>query len=705
MGQFLNEAQKKAVEHCGNLLIIAGPGTGKTHTLTHKIAHTLICIGSLPEGGLKNTHVPPSSILALTFTKKAADEMKQRLISLRSNVENTNPQNLPFVGTFHAWCLEVLRKFVDKKSDFSHSFILYGEEERMLVLRDIVSSTFPHWTKKQIIEASRLISLRKNQLLQIETITEDMQVAHSFTSTELLTISRLYEKKMSDLQALDFDDLLVKALDLFAHPSAEIEAYRNNLRYIFIDEYQDVNTVQYQLIRLLMYSDVQKTSATDGCKTICAIGDPDQSIYSFRGSNIDYFLRFSEDFPRAVTLHLEENYRSSSFIIKASESLIAYNTKRIQRSIHPQKEDTMLISVMTASDAWKEAYCVTKEVKKLVGGIDMIEAGYDYHHARSEIFRFSDIAVLYRTKAQGRIIETSLRKAGIPCQMVPESAWYLKKEIQSLLHYLRVLVHPHDDANLLKILQTPPRDKKSVSVFLTQIHALMDELTRLTPTECALKVWNDFGFERHFCGEKMKSPKNGLQHSVKQDDFVKLNRKNEKIRHNFLLFLSTSAQFDLTKGKDGLVKLLEHYSLLKDEDAFDETVEAVSLMTIHSSKGLEFPVVFITGLEDGLLPYKKATHDTIVHTVKNASYENERLNNRLEEERRLLYVGITRAKRKLYLLHALSRNGNKYSPSPFLKEIREELLERKEFQRRKNHHDQIFNDQEARKKAQLQLFS
>ncbi|MBI2463799.1 UvrD-helicase domain-containing protein [Candidatus Peregrinibacteria bacterium] len=801
----LNEAQKMAVEHRGNLLIIAGPGTGKTHTLTHKIAHTLLrnknfhCSDSdsnilRPSSGtsekyhfenetqsksvflkipsaishsdISNTRIFEPSILALTFTKKASDEMKQRLISLLADCQHTNKRysdcrntderyahaqhadvqiidvqntdvqhaydrhtdvyNLSidhqiFIGTFHSWCLEMLKKF-------SRDFVLYGEKEKMIVLQKIASSTFPNWTKTHINDVARLISLHKNQLLPIEKIAEKIPLPDFLKTTEYITIAHLYEKKMSAFRALDFDDLLVKTLELFTHPSPEIDAYRKNMRYVFIDEYQDVNTVQYELIRLLMHSNVAKTTVTDEVaisnksfstdtfqstsKTICAIGDPDQSIYAFRGSNIDYFFRFSEDFPHATTLRLEENYRSSSFIIKASESLIAYNSKRIHRSLRPQFEDSTLVSVISANDGWKEAYGVTKKIQKLVGGLDMIESGHAHYHVPSETFRFSDIAVLYRTKAQGRLIEASIKKAGIPCQMVPESAWYLKKEIQTLLHYLRLLVYPHDDSSLSKILQTASaRQKKNTSLFLTQIQALMDEMIHFTPTECAQKIWNDFGFESYYCRKK-----NGGNVHAKIRAKTLNNEKivsDEKIQNNFLLFLSTSAQFDSMKGKEGLLKLLEHYTFLQNEDTFDSSVEAVHLMTLHASKGLEFPVVFITGLEDGLLPYSTKSENSARFSKK-----DDFIKNQLEEERRLFYVGITRAKRKLYLLHALVRDEKETTPSPFLKEIREELLERKTLRKplknivssqnfhtsKWNDHDQSCSDQKT-KKDQLELFS
>lgn len=562
----LNEQQREAVHHTGNhQLIVAGPGTGKTHTLTQKILHLL-------QGGAM-----PASIVAITFTTKAAQEMKERL--------EQHTEQLPFVGTFHALALQVLKAK-------GHEFSLLQPKQQ----DEIIDRIAPKLKQKEKKEFKRVITLAKNQILPFEEVNTFLEQG------QLQELFQKYAETLEDESLIDFDDLLLKGLEHLKEPGSRPE-------HLFIDEYQDINEVQYRLIRAL----------TNEQTKIYAIGDPDQSIYAFRGSNIQHFLRFEQDFPQAHRITFTANYRSTPQVITAANALIGNNTERLDKTVTATQQDGSAITLHPFETEWQEGRFISKEIGRLVGGTDMIQSHTEEYGLHS--YHFSDIAVLYRTKAQARVIEECLKKEGIPYQCISTIPWYQKEEVQSLLQYLQYLQDPGSHHDI-------PEPQKILLNSYVREHR---DLSTAKPSELIKKVVRYARLEEHY------------------DDGS--SRAHRKIQ-NLKAFMASASMFDAQTGEEGLQNLLDHYALLQEYDHYNPQAKAVSLMTLHAAKGLEFPVVFIAGLEDGLLPFRKEGEDT----------------NR-EEERRLFYVGITRAKERLYLSHAVNRNKTPAEPSPFLAEI------------------------------------
>lgn len=635
----LNQAQQQAVLQQGNLLIIAGPGTGKTHTLSHKIAYTL-----------KDLRVAAENVIALTFTTKAAHELEKRIQKLLPDFP------LPFCGTFHAWCLQLLKKY--GASTGLTSPVILSAQQQFELFSNVCLKANPFLKKKEINQYFRRLGLAKNQLQSVPT---DDFAALVFAN---------YEQTLAEHRALDFDDVILKTIMMLKN-SAEIRIQvSEQLHYLFIDEYQDINEAQFELIR----------AALGPRTTLCAIGDPDQAIYAFRGSNVSHFLRFEQDFPAPTLIHLEENYRSTQNILAAANTLIQHNTERLPKNIAATKERGEVIQQYVFDNPWKEADFIVQKIQRLSGGIDMVQTD-NFSHDADNSFHFSDIAILFRTKERGRILEESLKKSGIPYQLVTKKAWYSKPEIQIIFSFLRLLFNTQDDLSLVDVLMKFPcnlskknieriyeyaqkqnislwetlQEQHLVTVFSSSVKGrllgfrdtflrISGQLNELTPAQCIQHLLNKFELEAYF--------RNG--------------RQGEKKHQNILMLLTASAQFDAFLGKDGIGQLLEYFSLLEQEHSYDAHLQAVSLMTLHAAKGLEFPVVFVIGLEDSVLPLQK----------------NDDSDGSLEEERRLLYVGITRAKEKLYISRVKFWKEETYLPSPFLQEI-EHLLEKKEIASKK----------------------
>lgn len=567
--QNLSENQWKAVNQQGNVLILAGPGTGKTHTLTQKILY------NIQQG------VQPENIFAVTFTNKAAWQLQERLEAVIGG-----KKSLPFIGTFHSWCYRIL------KNSGRNIHVLSKKQQLELLGRVCLKLQYT-LSQKQQKEVLRLIGLAKNQMLPVSTIA----LAHE-------TVSKIFAEYQNALMrenVCDFEDLILQTLALF-HACPELKTtLQQKIRFLCIDEYQDTNEAQYQLIYSLV---TPKTR-------ICAIGDPDQAIYAFRGSNVQHFLRFEKDFPVTTTVYLEKNYRSSKRIVTLADHLIQYNLERKPKTLTTDNESGEEIWCYSFENEWKEAHFITKEIARLAGGTTMLEAD-NQSSSEQQIFHFADCAVLYRTKAQARIIEAVFKKTGLPYQLISSIPWYQQKEIQLLLQYVHDVLKPQNNP-----------------FFLT----LDQKLEELKPSEVVKKIIAAMDLEKEF-PEKQK---------------------------NFMLFLSTVYRFDHQSCAEGLSALLDYYMVLQEHDAYDEKLQAVPLMTLHAAKGLEFPVVFISGLETGLLPLEK---------------------NNTEEERRLFYVGVTRAKKKLYLLHACKRNKKHAAPSIFIQNI-ENFIKQKQILSRK----------------------
>lgn len=590
----LNPAQLSAVNHLtSHQLIVAGPGTGKTHTLTQKILHLLIKKG-----------IPAQKIVAVTFTKKAAREMEERLTT-ELKKETFQNQTLPLIGTFHALALQL--------QNAQNITILQPKKQD-----ELIAALNPSLKQKEKKEFKRVMSLAKNQLTSLNEI-------ETFLDPQL--VDELYNRYAETLEQnewMDFDDLIINAINLL---KSEPPNPHNRPSWLFIDEYQDINELQYRFIKLLAGANTK----------ICAIGDPDQSIYAFRGSNIEYFLRFEKDFsadapkspvdlihdPNPVTVTLTQNYRSTPQIIAAAGALIQNNEKRLEKTLKSSRAAGPSITLHPFEDEWQEGSFIAREIDRLVGGTTMLSADSDTSNAFAGAYQkshhFSDIAVLYRTKIQAHAIGMRLQKRGLPYQCVSAVPWYQKKEIQELLANIEFLLVPNE------VTSTAPTQKVILQNYIRE-HRNLHEFK---PSQIAHDIIENLGLAEN------QSP---------------------AVSENIRTFLATAPMFDSRSGEKGLRSLLAHFATLQEHDHYNPVTDpalaaaaqAITLMTLHAAKGLEFPVVFITGLEDGLLPLAEQS---------------------IQEERRLFYVGLTRAQNKLYLTHAQTRNKQPQKPSPFLTEI------------------------------------
>jgi superfamily I DNA/RNA helicase len=562
----LNSQQQAAVEYNdGHLLIVAGPGTGKTHTITQKIAKLL------------QSGVTPENIIALTFTRKAGEQMKQRLKLML-------PQNaaLPFAGTFHSFCLAILRE---------HS----------------------------------------NEDLKILSQKEQEEIKKTIGGDETK-----YREKLVELGAVDFDGILEKTYALIDGDPALRGKLHGRIRYLFVDEYQDVNEIQYRLIKIL----------TGPGTLLCAIGDPDQAIYSFRGADLEHFLRFEQDFPGTRVIHLEQNYRSTPDIVDCAGALIKHNSRRIHKNLRSCRETGPEISVMPAATPFSEAIWIAKQITRLVGGTDMNAMDRKTGGEFERYCHFTDIAVIYRTNQQGKLLETALKKEGLPFQRVAATPWFGEKEVETVLGHLARALDPGQ--------------------LLPEHEGLKEQYENL---------------RRGFAGNPpSRNIKNLLKTFHLEEQWKDGTPQGEKSWNIILRLLNFAAQFDAVTGEEGLGAMVAELKLLQEHDAYDDRMEAVSLMSIHASKGLEFPVVFIAGLEEGTLPY----------IPKNPDRRYDR-----EEERRLMYVGLTRAKERLYLSYSQAHGETGKNPSGFLKEIAEHCVEIQAEKR---------NNRAAWRKKQLSIF-
>ena len=628
----LNPMQRKAAETLeGPVLILAGAGSGKTRALTYRIAN-LIAHG-----------IPPYAILALTFTNKAAKEMKNRIEQLIGS-EVTDM----WVGTFHSICVRILRRDIEKIG-YSRSFTIYDEDDSVKVCReslkelDIDDKTLPPK------EVRRYISDAKNKML-----TADEWFAKGpkdYRCQRIHDVFVRYEAKLKNANALDFDDLLFKTLQLFVDHPPVLDYYRRKFRYIHVDEYQDTNQTQYQLVRLLSMTN----------RNLCVVGDDDQSIYGWRGADIHNILDFEKDYPEAAVIKLEQNYRSTANILDAANQVIAHNSGRKEKTLWTETAPGESILLFRAGDEREEAAWVCERVKQL--------------HEKQ--YAYSDIAVLYRTHAQSRVLEEMLTRAGIPYKTFGGPRFYDRKEIKDILAYLRLLVNHDDNVSLERIINTPRRSIGDSTVDALREHALMlhqslYDSVRTPPESLSSrprKCIQDF----YTLMEGLEKERNGMP----LGDFMQLvvdktglisqfkgetSEENLERIQNMKEFIGAARQFANESEEPTLEAFLENVALVTDLDREGEAPQYLTLMTLHSAKGLEYRAVFIAGLEEGLFPNNRSASDP----------------ERLEEERRLCYVGITRAKERLFLSYAKRRN--LYNEimhnerSRFLREIPDRLL-------------------------------
>lgn len=628
----LNPVQRKAAETIkGPLLIIAGAGSGKTRTMTYRIAN------------LMRQGVPPASIMALTFTNKAAKEMLNRVDKLTGSSAGE-----AWIGTFHAICVRILRRDIEKIG-YQRSFIIYDDDDQMRVLKDIYKRQDIDeklWPYREIKSA---ISDAKNRLLSADEWFA--QSLKDFRSQKIHDLFRDYDKALKQANALDFDDLISKALQLLVDHPPVLDYYQRRFAYVHVDEYQDTNFAQYSLVKLL----TQKSG------NLCVVGDDDQSIYGWRGADIRNILEFKKDFPDAEVIKLEQNYRSTSNILDAANAVISNNESRMEKALWTDLGKGEKIKFCSAGDEREESAWVCERIRSL--------------HQKG--FPYSQMAVLYRMHAQSRVPEEMLMRAGIPYRIYGGTRFYDRKEIRDIIAYLRLLVNPLDEVALKRIINVPKRAIGEATVAMLEQHAydqdipLYEALTGLPDTLSSRPRKCVGGFVEmmeRLASSKEKMPlTNFVQIVLDETGLLKQfeDTNDEELiskRENIMEFLGAVTEFDQLSEDTSLEAFLENVALVSDLDMQEDSPQFVTLMTLHSAKGLEFDAVFIIGMEEGVFPSLRSLSDDI----------------RMEEERRLCYVGITRARKYLGLSLAKRRtlfNQIAFNPpSPFIAEIPSELL-------------------------------
>ncbi|WP_160044164.1 DNA helicase PcrA [Paenibacillus sp. USDA918EY] len=636
--QKLNPQQRQAVEATeGPLLILAGAGSGKTRVLTHRIAYLIA-----------TRKAPPWGILAITFTNKAAREMQERVTRLVGHEGRDI-----WVSTFHSMCVRILRKDIERIG-FNSNFTILDSTDQLSLVRNCMKDLNLDTKKFEPKAILSLISTAKNELI---TPAQYEQKAGDYLESIAAKVYTMYQRRLKSNNSLDFDDLIMATIQLFKEVPEVLDFYQKKFQYIHVDEYQDTNRAQYMLCRML----------ADGHHRICVVGDSDQSIYRWRGADISNILNFEEDYPEARTILLEQNYRSTSTILNAANAVIKQNSGRKSKNLWTDKGEGAKIKIYRADSEHDEGYFVTSEIS------NNVKQGKSYQ----------DHAILYRTNAQSRVIEEILIKSDIPYQIVGGIKFYDRKEIKDILAYLRLISNPNDDLSLARIINVPKRGvgdtsvakltaaaaERGVSIF--QVLAVVDDLGFAGKTRNALVEFYDMIAALNQMVEYLSVTELTEKMLEMSEYRVEMQRENtiesRSRLENIDEFLSVTMEFEKNNEDKSLVSFLTDLALIADIDSMNDDDEdqsdAVILMTMHSAKGLEFPIVFIVGMEEGVFPHSRAFLD----------------NEELEEERRLAYVGITRAEQQLYLscaqMRTLFGRTTANQPSRFLDEIPEELKE------------------------------
>ena len=632
----LNKEQQQAVQHTeGPLLILAGAGSGKTKVLTVRIAHLLA------QG------VNPYEILAITFTNKAAKEMKSRVEGLVGDVANRI-----WLSTFHSFCAKFLRFEIDSFLGYNSNFTIYDTSDSQAVIKAALKALNLDDKYYPVGAMIAAISDAKNQLLFASDFRKQ---ARDFYQQKVADVYEYYERELRKNNALDFDDLLLVAVKLLQSNTAVLDKYSHRFRYVMIDEYQDTNHAQYLLAKLL----------ASHWKNIAVVGDADQSIYAWRGADIQNILDFEKDYPNCRSIKLEQNYRSTKIILDAANAVIDNNEGRPEKNLWTDKTEGTKIQHFTAQSEHEEA--------AFIG--DTIAKKHDIHDVP-----YGDMAILYRTNAQSRVLEEALIKRALPYTMVGGTKFYDRKEIKDVLAYLRVLYNPFDDLSLLRIINVPKRSigattvaklqdyarEKGTSLFmtLTQLH-LIDSIKGKTKEKL-----EEFGILIFTLVSEMedKTILDILESILDRTGYLaqleeSTDPQDQARAENIGELLSVAKDFQDTNPSGTVEDFLEQVALVNDVDSFEQEEAKVTLMTLHAAKGLEFPIVFLCGLEEGLFPHSR--------TLMNPE--------EIEEERRLAYVGITRAEKELYISNATTRTvfgrTSSYLPSRFIDEIPEELVD------------------------------
>ena len=632
----LNKEQQQAVQHTeGPLLILAGAGSGKTKVLTVRVAYLLA------QG------VNPYEILAITFTNKAAKEMKSRVEGLVGDVANRI-----WLSTFHSFCAKFLRFEIDSFLGYNSNFTIYDTSDSQAVIKAALKALNLDDKYYPVGAMIAAISDAKNKLLFASDFRKQ---ARDFYQQKVADVYEYYERELRKNNALDFDDLLLVAVKLLQSNAAVLDKYSHRFRYVMIDEYQDTNHAQYLLAKLL----------ASHWKNIAVVGDADQSIYAWRGADIQNILDFEKDYPNCTSIKLEQNYRSTKIILDAANAVIDNNEGRPEKNLWTDKTEGAKIQHFTAQSEHEEA--------AFIG--DTIAKKHDIHDVP-----YGDMAILYRTNAQSRVLEEALIKRALPYTMVGGTKFYDRKEIKDVLAYLRVLYNPFDDLSLLRIINVPKRsigattvaklqeyaraNGTSLFMTLTQLH-LIDSIKGKTKEKL-----EEFGILIFTLVSEMENRTvlDILESILDRTGYLaqleeSTDPQDQARAENIGELLSVAKDFQDTNPSGTVEDFLEQVALVNDVDSFEQEEAKVTLMTLHAAKGLEFPIVFLCGLEEGLFPHSR--------TLMNPE--------EIEEERRLAYVGITRAEKELYISNATTRTvfgrTSSYLPSRFIDEIPEELVD------------------------------
>ena len=698
----LNDKQIEAVKYTeGPLLILAGAGSGKTKTLVHRIAYLIHA-----------KKVKPYNILAVTFTNKATGEMKERVLGLLGKKDTKKPsREVPFISTFHSFCVRVLRLeagFIGYK----RSFIIYDDYDSLSVIKDVMKELEIDPKQYNPRAVMAIISKAKSELVKPDTFEASAQ-----TPIEKIVakVYKLYQQRLKIINAFDFDDLIMKTVELWREHAEILKKYQERFKYILIDEYQDTNHAQFVLVKLL----------AKRYQNLCVIGDDWQSIYRFRGADYRNILEFEKDFPKAKTILLEQNYRSTKHIVEASNKIISGNINQKDKKLWTDKPSGEKIIVQEVFDEIEEGEVIIKKIFNLktdnqdefpeddeltyeaendepgLGILDrilskdikssskrkaqsakpsVIDLDFEEKIQSGEV-NLNNYAILYRTNAQSRALEETFLRYGIPYQIIGGIRFYERKEIKDILAYLRILCSPEDSQSFKRIINAPPRGigqktwlqlnqyakdsqlnieqalknagqinglteraRQALQSFATQLAGLKKDITKLKPSQIIDIVAGSTGYKEYILDGTPEG---------------------EARWENIQELKTVAKKYDNKLGTKGLEPFLEEVALIQDVDKYDEKKSVITLMTVHAAKGLEFPQVFLVGLEEGLFPHA------------NSLFEPEEM----EEERRLCYVGITRAKDELHITYACQRNlygtTQLNSPSRFIEDLPDKAIERK----------------------------
>ncbi|HEU65883.1 MAG TPA: AAA family ATPase, partial [Chloroflexi bacterium] len=621
------------------ILILAGPGSGKTRVITHRVAYLVKLCG-----------VSPHHIMAVTFTNKAAREMKERLEQLLGQAADALT-----LGTFHAICARILRR-EGKAIGLESSFVIYDEDDQLSLIKQALEelNLDPKQYAPRALHSA--IGAAKSRLIGPEDYGQRIS---SYFEEIVHRVYQRYQQLLSQGQAVDFDDLLMKTVRLFQHHPKILHRYQSKYVHILVDEFQDTNIVQYMLMKQL----------AGKYRNLCVVGDPDQSIYSWRFADLRNILSFEEDYPEAKVVLLERNYRSTKIILEVASEVISANIQRKPKKLWTENEDGAPVTVIESYNAEEEAQCVVSEIEKLIG---------------QEQISLKDCAVMYRVNAQSRALEETFLRYGVPYKLVGGTRFYQRKEVKDIIAYLKLIHNPQDNVSLARIINVPARGigqrtlsqlqswakAQDISLFqaLKQVshNVIASEAKQSLPPRIIQAL---AGFDALMVDLTTRSRELSLSRlmdkileQTRYREYILDKEDGEEKWENIMELRNVASEHDELAPEEALTAFLEKVSLVSDIDELDAKADAVTLITLHQAKGLEFPAVFIVGLEEGILPHRRAFDDP----------------GEMEEERRLCYVGITRAEKQLYLLRSYRRSlfggSTANPPSRFLQDISPRLI-------------------------------